>query len=115
MPQTFVDAIIVARYLGIRYLWIDSLCICQDDVDDWARESARMCDVYSNAHLVIAANRSGNSAGGCFHIREPRPHAVINLPGSTESVNAMSLFPSDQECAFSGAEFRAEPLAQRGW
>lgn len=115
MPQTFVDAITVAGHLGIRYLWIDSLCICQDDADDWARESARMCDIYSNAHLVIAANRSDNSAGGCFHVREPRRHARFKVPDITESIHAVSLFLSDQEFPASDAEFAEEPLSQRGW
>lgn len=115
MPQTFVDAIAITRHLGIRYLWIDSLCICQDDVDDWARESARMCAIYSNAHLTIAANRSSDCAGGCFHTREPRCQAVIDLPGYTGKVHATRLFPSDQECAWEPAEFRHEPLVKRGW
>lgn len=46
MPQTFKDAVAVTRYLGMRYIWIDSLCIVQDDVLDWECEAARMADVY---------------------------------------------------------------------
>ena len=42
MPKTFRDAIIVARQLDLRYLWIDSLCIIQDSADDWSKESAEM-------------------------------------------------------------------------
>ncbi|KAM7203907.1 hypothetical protein V8F33_001878 [Rhypophila sp. PSN 637] len=38
-PQTFRDTILIARALGIRYVWIDSLCIIQDDSADWAHES----------------------------------------------------------------------------
>lgn len=45
--QTFQDAIRITRHIGLRYLWIDSLCILQDDEDDWARESARMSDTFS--------------------------------------------------------------------
>lgn len=45
----------VSKYLGYRYLWIDSLCIIQDDHQDWQRESGRMADVYSNADLVLGA------------------------------------------------------------
>lgn len=115
MPQTFVDAITVTRHLGIRYIWIDSLCICQDDAEDWSRESARMCDVYSNAYLVIAANRSVDCSGGCFHTRQPRSQAVISLPGDVGKVHATMVFPSDQQCAFNLAEFRHEPLSKRGW
>jgi hypothetical protein len=42
MPANYKDAVIVARRLGIRYLWIDSLCIVQDDAEDWEREAALM-------------------------------------------------------------------------
>jgi hypothetical protein len=43
---TFEDAIFATRKLGARYLWIDSLCILQDDLADWEKESSRMADVY---------------------------------------------------------------------
>lgn len=69
LPRTFLDAVVISRYLGIRYLWIDSLCIIQDDEDDWARESGRMKDVYSNAYLVVAANHANSSEEGCFNQR----------------------------------------------
>ena len=34
LPKTFQDAICITRELGVKYLWIDSLCICQDDKGD---------------------------------------------------------------------------------
>ncbi|PSR76894.1 heterokaryon incompatibility protein-domain-containing protein [Coniella lustricola] len=52
----FREAVQVCRFLQIRYLWIDALCIVQDDEGDWSRESRLMCDVYSNASLTIAAD-----------------------------------------------------------
>ncbi|KAF2184575.1 hypothetical protein K469DRAFT_578883, partial [Zopfia rhizophila CBS 207.26] len=36
-------------------LWIDGLCIVQDDEDDWLREAGHVCDVYSSSYLTIAA------------------------------------------------------------
>ncbi|ESU17472.1 hypothetical protein FGSG_13822, partial [Fusarium graminearum PH-1] len=68
-PRTFQDAIIVCRKLNIKYLWIDSLCIIQDDEHDWAVESPKMCDVYQNAYLTIAAAAAHNSSKGLFHSR----------------------------------------------
>ncbi|KAF5694453.1 serine threonine kinase [Fusarium denticulatum] len=38
LPLNFQDAITVTKGLGVRYLWIDSICIVQDDDDDWKRE-----------------------------------------------------------------------------
>ncbi|KAJ4253945.1 hypothetical protein NW762_010344 [Fusarium torreyae] len=49
LPKTFVDAIQVARALGIPYIWIDSLCIVQDSPEDWKHEASRMAQVYANA------------------------------------------------------------------
>lgn len=114
-PQTFIDAVTIARRLGLRYMWIDSLCICQDDVSDWARESSRMVDVYSNAHIVIAVNRSDDCNGGIFHSRTARPNKVFKLPGGADDVHAMLLFQSDQQTAFTSGEFPGEPLSRRGW
>jgi Heterokaryon incompatibility protein (HET) len=31
LPKTFRDAIQITPHLGLRYLWIDSLCIVQDN------------------------------------------------------------------------------------
>src|SRR5256885_16010047 len=52
-PKTFQHAILICRGLGVNYLWIDSLCIIQDSEEDWALQSARMTDVYSNSWLKI--------------------------------------------------------------
>ncbi|KAI5856157.1 HET-domain-containing protein [Durotheca rogersii] len=66
-PKTFRDAIAVTRELGCRYLWIDSLCIIQDNPDDWRHEAARMKDVYGNAYVTIAAAASASSHGGLLY------------------------------------------------
>ncbi|KAI0121015.1 heterokaryon incompatibility protein-domain-containing protein [Xylariales sp. AK1849] len=117
LPKTLLDAVKLTRHLGIRYLWIDSLCICQGDADDWARESARMIDVYSHAYLVIAANHASDKSVGFFHARQPRAKAIVDLPGygdsSARGVNAMLVSPSDEWT--NGGTFDGEPLTSRGW
>jgi hypothetical protein len=55
LPQTFRDAIDVVRALGFQYLWIDCLCIIQQDGEDWRREAPRMLEVYANAVVTIAS------------------------------------------------------------
>jgi len=80
LPKTFVDAIAVANYLRIRYLWIDSLTIIQDDADDWATESAAMEHIYQNSFCNIGATASANSHGGLFFERRPElvlPHLLV--------------------------------------
>ena len=47
--------ITITRKLGFDYLWIDSLCIVQDDIEDWKHESASMEGVYTSAYCTVAA------------------------------------------------------------
>ncbi len=56
LPTTIRDAVLLTRLLGFRYLWVDALCIVQDDPAHWAQESAVMDQVYGNATLTIAAS-----------------------------------------------------------
>lgn len=65
LPGNFQDAIIVTRMLGLQYLWIDSLCILQDSVDDWEIECANMANIYRNAEVTISVrdNTSSSSSG----------------------------------------------------
>jgi hypothetical protein len=64
MPATFRDAVAVTRFLGFDLLWIDSLCIIQDDVTDWERESSMMKALFSNATVTIAASRAAADSEG---------------------------------------------------
>ncbi|KAF2169181.1 hypothetical protein M409DRAFT_52461 [Zasmidium cellare ATCC 36951] len=70
MPETFQDAIKLTRLLGMRYLWIDALCIVQDDREDWRRESANMCSIYENAAFSISALVATDSSSGFLHARD---------------------------------------------
>lgn len=54
LPNTVVDAIRLCYKLGFRFLWVDRLCIVQDDKQDWSEEASRMCDVYSRSALTIS-------------------------------------------------------------
>ncbi|VTO94283.1 unnamed protein product [Fusarium graminearum] len=76
LPLNFTDAITVTRGVGIKYLWIDSLCIVQDDDGDWKRESVRMEQVYSNAKCVLAASSAKSSTEGFLNRRTPVPSFV---------------------------------------
>jgi len=72
LPKTFRDAVEVSRCLGIKYLWIDSLCIIQsgDENADWAREIRSMASVYSNCLVNIAASCATNTQSGFFRTRK---------------------------------------------
>ncbi|KAL4263514.1 hypothetical protein AB1N83_005098 [Pleurotus pulmonarius] len=77
LPQTFCDAVKISRNVGVRYLWIDSLCIFQDSKSDWSQEAAKMRGVYWNAICNIAATGADDSAAGM--LKERNHHAVQPL------------------------------------
>ncbi|KAF2843158.1 HET-domain-containing protein, partial [Patellaria atrata CBS 101060] len=52
LPKIFQDAVIIARQLGVKYVWIDSLYIIQDDGGDWEEEAVNMADIYQRAFLA---------------------------------------------------------------
>lgn len=112
LPKTFKDAVKVVRALGLRYLWIDSLCIVQDDLEDWRREAGRMADVYRNAHFVLAASRSKSDHKGFLDTREAPLIVTLpsNSPGSEFFLNLRSRPTPANPRPFDG-----EPLNQRAW
>ncbi|KAI1107049.1 HET-domain-containing protein [Jackrogersella minutella] len=61
LTTTHLECMGIARQLGIRYVWIDSLCIIQGNLADWNYESKRMAQVYGNATLTVIAARSADS------------------------------------------------------
>ncbi|KAI0545820.1 heterokaryon incompatibility protein-domain-containing protein [Xylaria curta] len=71
LSQTFQDAILITRELGIQFIWIDSLCIIQDSPADWETESARMAEIYLHSHLTLSATASSDGSGGCLRSRAP--------------------------------------------
>lgn len=78
LSNTFRDAVLVARGLKVRYLWIDALCIVQDSPSDWEYEASRMASVYENAYLTIATDAARDPTWGILRARESlEPLSVI--------------------------------------
>ncbi|KAI1077774.1 hypothetical protein F5B20DRAFT_252721 [Whalleya microplaca] len=75
LPPTLRDAVLATRELGFRFLWIDAICIVQDDAGDWEREAAQMQAIYSNATMTMSALESEDSMGGLFR---PRRNYLTN-------------------------------------
>jgi hypothetical protein len=94
LPKTISDAVMVARGLGIRYLWVDALCILQDSAVDWTTESAKMADVYSQAYVVIAAEAGPDCNSGLFYQRSHSGRLA--------------------KCAVSRSQYKTS-LSTRGW
>jgi hypothetical protein len=64
LPQSIQNAITVIRRLGIRFLWVDALCILQDDSGDKASEISAMWEIYKDAIVTIAAASSASANDG---------------------------------------------------
>ncbi|KAK1703661.1 heterokaryon incompatibility protein-domain-containing protein [Colletotrichum acutatum] len=90
LPQTYKDAVTVAAFLEIPFLWIDGLCIIQGDADfkDWAEQSSQMAEIYGNAVLVIAAADS-NSVEEGFLSTPQLPRELVKFQSSDlENLNS---------------------------
>lgn len=115
LPQTFQDAVYITREFGFRYLWIDSLCIIQDDEHDWRQESARMASVYGGSSLNIAASGASDGTEGCFFPRDVnliRRCLVSAAPDPDKEVQGLYY------CTDSNLHdrcFYLSPLSQRAW
>jgi hypothetical protein len=69
LPQTLKDALVVCRKLSLEYLWVDCLCIVQDDRDDLTRELANMPKIYQQAWVTISASTAHSTSEGFLHDR----------------------------------------------
>jgi hypothetical protein len=70
ISATYKDAIQITRQLGIRYLWIDSLCLIQDNREIWRAEASKMAEIYKNSYITIAAT---NAIDNDSRILKPEP------------------------------------------
>lgn len=115
LPKTFKDAITVTRAIGMRYLWIDSLCIVQDDLEDWKREAQKMGTVYERARITLAASHATSSHDGLFLDRPPLPDPV-ELPYRDETgQEAGSFFVVEDFNDFHAISPENGPLNMRAW
>ncbi|KAH9908557.1 heterokaryon incompatibility protein-domain-containing protein [Xylariomycetidae sp. FL2044] len=73
LPLTIADAVKVARSVDVGYLWVDALCILQDNAEDKAREISRMGSIYRNATLTIIAASTTSAQSGFLQSRAD-PH-----------------------------------------
>ncbi|KAH8592380.1 heterokaryon incompatibility protein-domain-containing protein [Bisporella sp. PMI_857] len=117
LAKTFQDAVTITRFMRIEYIWIDSLCIIQDSLKDWEKESLLMRDVYSNSFCNIAAAHARNGDGGCFVDRTlPAPPIRVTIPLSFGWDNHFN--PGIYESRDSNLwadEIKQSVLQKRGW
>ncbi len=131
LSRTFQDAINCTWSLGVKYLWIDSLCILQDSKADWETESATMADIYSHSYCNISATADECKEHGLFHPKRPmrsgharvRARWIGHPPGAVQDQPAAQPQASSshgEEYVLFDREFWAkrvdkQELFSRGW
>lgn len=120
LPNTFQDAATVAVRFDIAYIWIDALCIIQDDASDWAKEAAQMADVYSNAHFTISAASSKD--GSISFLKQQRTMPLVlgleddtGLDSPPEQLLARKRFETGIHSYGKVLDATLDPTDLRGW
>jgi hypothetical protein len=83
LSQSIRDAVQVARLLQIKHLWVDALCIVQDDPTDLIQELGKMARIYQNGTLTILAGGTASAQTRFLQPRERPDHRYklkIRLP-----------------------------------
>lgn len=116
LPRTFRDAVIITRQLGVKYLWIDSLCILQSrgpehdsaSKADWERESELMEEIFGSAYVTIAASCASHRFEGFLKPRVPREFITMRAKDGAQFhvCEIVDKFETDVE---------EGDLNQRGW
>lgn len=128
LSKTFQDVIFISRWLGVQYVWIDSLCIIQDDEADWATESTNMGCIYEQSLLTVSASAAEDGQRGCFVPRLYSPilqsspikgvsHRVFVRNGDCEGLHRVftsHLDPRWEQGNRKNVEVQRLPLLQRG-
>ncbi|OCL11597.1 HET-domain-containing protein, partial [Glonium stellatum] len=120
LAQTLKDAIQVTRLLGVRYIWIDAICIIQitegqSEIgnEDFNREGLRMLDYYGNSSLTILAGSASDCSDGFFDAKRNGLHKkLLSIPfeytqhdGTKVGRIYAAIYPSNQ----------VGPLESRAW
>jgi hypothetical protein len=84
LPKTLQDAMIATFKLGLRYIWIDCLCILQDDDEDLAREISKMAQTFQQAAVTISAASSRSVHDGFLTTHQVSADVSLKVQYQTE-------------------------------
>lgn len=117
LPLTIQDAVRVTRSLGLKYLWVDAICILQDSGEDMRHELRVMASVYKNAHITISAASAKSCQDGFLQHRKPRKsqYPRFELPyrawDDTPSTPPGRVIVQEETCYHA----YGEPANKRAW
>jgi hypothetical protein len=70
VSKTALDAMGVVKLLGERYLWVDALCIVQDEEERKQAELLKMSGIYAHATVTIIAAQGLSAESGLRGLQE---------------------------------------------
>ncbi|KAI1398264.1 HET-domain-containing protein [Hypoxylon fuscum] len=113
VSRTVRDAMEFTRQMGMKYLWVDTLCIIQDEPDDKSRLIGKMDEIYNCATATIIAAAGSDADAGLRGV-SPRmghpiePTKIVDASSGT-TIDLSLCLPSLCE------EVRSETWNTRGW
>lgn len=115
LPATIRDAVYVCRRCHIQYLWVDVLCICQNDKAEWEMEVSNMANVYGGSEFTISALASSKTSEPFLKERHLEPVALGTVKASygtwdDETILFLRGRPRSLE-----DEFDSAAMNQRAW
>ncbi|KAK0711775.1 heterokaryon incompatibility protein-domain-containing protein [Lasiosphaeris hirsuta] len=114
LPLTLQHGVQVCQWLGIEYIWIDSLCILQDSPADWEAEAAKMEMVYSMAKVTIIAASSTSYESGFL----PETSALSPPKSPSLPLPYRFAFHRESRSGFHSSDQHGgnmDPIDKRGW
>ncbi|RDW75474.1 hypothetical protein BP6252_06616 [Coleophoma cylindrospora] len=88
IPNVIRDAMSLVRRIGLRYLWVDSLCIVQNSKRSWDLNARMMNLIYGNAHLTICA-ADGADAWDGLRALQSSAHSTQHIEECAPGVRLM--------------------------
>lgn len=121
LSQSVQDAIITTRRIGLRYLWVDALCILQqeENLEDFKIESLKMAQCYSNAYVTLAAGSAADSQDGFLNARLPALAGPCRLAYSVPAGLGCEWISHSRSfvyaCLPHSTHYKDGPLDRRAW
>lgn len=115
LPQTLRDAVHITHSLGYDLLWIDCLCIVQDDPDEWMREAAKMALIFKHAVVTISADVSRDSKGGICNSGSSMTTRLVRTSNSLSDGRQSVLYLVPRPWTTPRPDFDDSPVSKRAW
>lgn len=110
LSKTVQEAIVATQRIGLRYLWVDAICIIQDSEEDKATEIQQMCDIFQKAYVTIVAANAADSNQGFLQERPP-PSPSVEIPFWSADGHLGSVWMRPE----GWYDDDSEPVNTRGW